>query len=151
MEPTIATIVDLFRSVHQQFRGSVREMDSDQLNWSPAPDTNSPAILVMHTLASELDTLLLVRGLTGDRDRDSEFRVTATSAADLIAALDRADELLTEHGASITEDDLMATRTRPNRDPQIALHWLINNYGHAREHLGHLQLTSQVYQQQRGG
>lgn len=150
MEPTIATIVDLFRSVHQQIRDIVRDLDSEQLNWSPAQGTNSVAVLVTHTLASELDTLLLVRDLTGDRDRDAEFRVTAPGADGLLAAIDRADELLREHGESITMEELMATRTRPNRDPQIALHWLINNYGHAREHLGHLQLTTQMYQQRSG-
>ena len=147
MEPTIETVVDLFRSVHQQLRDIVREMDSDQLNWSPAPKANSVAVIVTHTLASELDTLLLVRDLTGDRDRDAEFRTVAPGASDLLAAIDRADELLTQHGEHIIVDDLMATRTRPNRDPQIGLHWLINNYGHAREHLGHLQLTTQMYQQ----
>lgn len=149
MEPTVAIVVDLFRSVHQQLRDIVRNMDSEQLNWSPAPETNSVAVMVTHTLASELDTLLLVRGLTGDRDRDSEFRVIAPSPSELLEAIDRADALLTHHGESITADELMAIRTRPNRDPQAALHWLINNYGHAREHLGHLQLTTQVYQQQK--
>ena len=148
MEPIIATVVDLFRSVHQQLRDIVGEMDSEQLNWSPAPETNSVAVIVTHTLASELDTLLLVRDVTGDRDRDSEFRVSVPGVAELLAAIDRADELLTHHGENITGDELMAVRTRPNRDPQIGLHWLINNYGHAREHLGHLQLTSQMYQEQ---
>lgn len=151
MEPTVATIIDLFLAVHQQLRDSVREMDRKQLNWSPASETNSPAVLIMHTLASELDTLLLVRNLTGDRDRESEFRVAAASAAELLAAIDHADELLTKHGENITEDDLLATRTRPNREPQLAMHWLINNYGHAREHLGHLQLTAQIYQKQSEG
>jgi hypothetical protein len=147
MEPTIETVVDLFRSVHQQLRDTVRDMDSDQLNWSPASDANSVAVILTHTLASELDTLLLVRGLTGDRDRDAEFRTVAPGATNLLAAIDRADELLAQHGEYITVDELMAVRTRPNRDPQIGLHWLINNYGHAREHLGHLQLTTQMYQQ----
>ena len=34
-----------------------------------------------------------------------------------------------------------------DRDPQIGLHWLLNNYGHAREHIGHLELTAQLYKQ----
>ena len=148
MDATVAPIVDLFRSLHQQLRDTVRGMSSEELNWSPGPDMNSVAVLVTHTLGSELDTLLLVRDMTGDRDRDAEFQVDAGSADELLAAIDRADALLTEHGEAITAADLAATRTRPNRDPQIALHWLVNNYGHAREHLGHLNMTRQLHQQQ---
>ena len=147
MDATVAPIVDLFRSVHQQLRDVVQDAESEELNWSPGPEMNSIAVLVTHTLGSELDTLLLVRDIKGDRDRDAEFRVSAGSAAELLDAIDRADELLVEHGEAITANDLAATRTRPGRDPQIALHWLINNYGHAREHLGHLGMTRQLYRQ----
>lgn len=148
MESTVETVVDLFRSVHQQLRDIVRDMDSEELNWFPAPETNSAAVIVTHTLASELDTLLLVRDLPNDRDRDSEFRTMVPSASELLEGIDRADQLLTQHGENITGDDLMAVRARPGRGPQTGLHWLINNYGHARQHLGHLELTMQMYQQQ---
>lgn len=147
MDQTASTIVDLFLKAHQQLRDIIRDMDTDQLNWAPVPDTNSPAVLVTHTLASEYHTLLFVRDLVEERDRESEFRATATSADELLAQIDRADELLREHGEAITADDLAATRTRPDRDPQVGLHWLINNYGHAREHIGHLELTAQMYRQ----
>lgn len=148
MDATVTAITDLYRSVHRQLRDIVQDMDDDELNWSPGPDMNSVAVLVTHTLGSELDTLLFVRGLTGDRDRDSEFQSKAANAADLIAAIDRADALLAEHAEGITGEDLASTRTRPEREPQIGLHWLINNYGHAREHLGHVHLTRQLYQLQ---
>lgn len=148
MDQTASTIVDLFLKAHQQLRDIVRDMDADQLNWAPASETNSPAVLVTHTLASEYHTLLFVRDLVEERDRDAEFRATATSADELLAQIDRADELLRQHGEALTADDLAAVRTRPDRDPQIGLHWLVNNYGHAREHIGHLELTAQIYRQQ---
>lgn len=148
MEPTVATVVDLFQTVHNNLRETIRGLEREQLNWSPGPDMTSAAVLVIHTLGSELDTLYLVRGLVIDRDRDAEFQSRADSAGELLQAIDRADALLIEHAGMITSEDLQATRTRPNRDPQIGLHWLLNNYGHAREHLGHLQLSMQVYGQQ---
>lgn len=146
MEPTVTTVVELFQTTHQKLRAVVRDLDNDALNWSPGPDLNSVAVLVIHTLGSELDTLMLVRNLRSDRDRDAEFRVQSPGADSLLAAIDRADALLEEHGAAITEDDLAATRTRPGRDPQTGLSWLINNYGHAREHVGHLDMTVQLHQ-----
>lgn len=147
MDQTVATIVDLYQSIHRQFRDIVQDMDTKQVNWSPGPGLNSVAVLVTHTLGSELDTLLFVRDLQGDRDRDSEFQASAAGASELIDAIDRAGTLLVEHGERITGDMLAMTRTRPDRDPQIGLHWLINNYGHAREHLGHLHMTRQLYDQ----
>ncbi len=148
MEPTVSAVADLFRSVHQQLREIVRDQDDETLNWSPGPDLNSIAVIVIHTLGSELDTLLFVRGIQSDRDRDAEFRVHANDAEMLLDAIDRADAALIEHASAITANDLEATRTRPGRDPQIGLHWLLNNYGHAREHLGHLHVTVQLRQQQ---
>ena len=147
MDQAASTIVDLFLNAHAQLRDIVRGMDADQLNWAPAPETNSPAVLVTHTLASEYHTFLFVRDRVEDRDRDAEFRARATSAGELLAQIDRADELLREQGQALTADDLAAVRTRPDRAPQIGLHWLLNNYGHAREHIGHLELTAQLYKQ----
>jgi hypothetical protein len=147
MDSTVSSVIDLYRGIHRQLRDIVQDMDSEELNWSPGPELNSVVVIVTHTLGSELDTLLFVRNLSGDRDRDAEFQAQATNASELIEAIDRADALLAEHGEQITEDDLASTRTRPGRDPQIGVHWLINNYGHAREHLGHLHMTRQLYQQ----
>ena len=45
----------------------------------------------------------------------------------------------------ITAEDLAAVRPRGERTPETGLHWLLTNYGHAREHLGHIQLTKQLY------
>ncbi len=146
MEPTVVPVVDLFRSVHQQLREIVRDQDDETLNWSPGPDLNSIAVIVIHSLGSELDTLLFVRDLKSDRDRDAEFQVHANDADMLLDAIDRADAALMEHATAITASDLEAIRTRPGREPQTGLHWLLNNYGHAREHLGHLHVTVQLLQ-----
>lgn len=144
MEPAVTPIVDLFRIVHQHLRDVVRDQDVETLNWSPGPRLNSIAVLVIHTLGSELDTLHLVRGITSDRNRDAEFGIHASDAGMLLDAIDRADATLMEHAPAITASDLEAIRTRPGRDPQTGLHWLVNNYGHAQEHIGHLDMTVQL-------
>lgn len=147
MEPVVAAVVDLYGSVHQQLRELVTGMDPAALNWSPGPEMNSLAVLVTHTVASELDTLTFVRDVPNDRDRDSEFQVTAPDVADLLATLDRGDANLKEHGDAITSGHLEAIRERPGRPPQAGMHWIINNCGHAREHLGHAQMTKLLYEQ----
>ena len=145
MEPVVATVVELYRKVHADLREEVRGLDADALNWAPGPETNSIAALVVHTLGSEAEVLRTVRAVAGERDRDAEFRSRAETADQLVRALDAADAYLDELAAGITTEDLTAMRSRGERAPQTGLYWLISNYGHAREHLAHIQLTRQMY------
>ena len=151
MDPVVATVIELYRAVHAQMREDVRDLDPEALNWAPAPEANSIAVLIVHTVGSEAEVLRTVRAVAGERDRDAEFRVQADTAADLTRRLDAADALLDELGAGISRDDLGALRPRGDRPPQTGLYWLVSNYGHAREHLAHLQLTKQLYEARRAG
>jgi len=145
MEPIVAAVADGYRSVHDQMRNEIRGLGTEELNWTPAPETNSIATLVVHTVGSEGEIWRTVRGVPSDRDRPSEFRTRIASADDLLPLLDAADALLDELAPAVTAADLATVRPRPPREPQTGLTWLVTNYGHAREHLAHLQLTKQLY------
>src|SRR5215216_1657665 len=106
MEPSVATVVELFKEVHGAIRNVVADLDAEALAWTPGPETSSIAILVVHTLGSEAAVLRLVRGLPSVRDRDSEFVVRPANATDLLARLDEADAVLDEHAAAITAEAL---------------------------------------------
>jgi hypothetical protein len=145
MNPVMAKVAEQFHLIHSQLRDEVRGLSPDELNWRPAPETNSIAVLVTHTLGSEAEVLRVAAGVEGSRDRDAEFRVTAPDAEDLLREIDQADSYLEALAPRITADDLTAERPRGDRPPETGLHWLLTNYGHAREHLGHIQLTKQLY------
>ena len=145
MDPVMAKIAEQFQVVHGQLRDEVRDLSVDELNWKPAPDTNSIAVLVVHTLGSEAEVLRVAANVPGDRDRPAEFRVTAMAAEDLLREIDQADSYIEAMAPRITAEDLAAERPRGDRPPETGLHWLLTNYGHAREHLGHIQLTKQLY------
>lgn len=151
MEPVVAKIAEQFKAVHGQLRDEVRGLSVEELNWKPAPETNSIAALVVHTLGSEAEVLRVVANVPGSRDRDAEFLATTDDPDALLRELDQADSYIDDLAARITADDLAAVRVRGSRpEPQTGLHWLITNYGHAREHLAHIQLTKQMYAAQRG-
>jgi DinB superfamily len=142
---TIASILGaLYRSVHDQLREHVRGMDRGALNWKPLPLANSVAVLIVHTLGSEREMIRAVRSLATERDRESEFRAES-EASDLLALLDQADRELDEHLGALTAADLTEMRPRGDRPPRPGLEWLLSNYGHAREHLGQIELTKQLY------
>lgn len=143
MEPVVAKITEQFKAVHDDLRKEVRGMDTESLNWKPAPETNSIAVLVVHTLGSEAEVYRVVANVESVRDREAEFQVAETEA-DLLVKLDEADALIDDLAARISAEDLEASRPRRTSAPETGLHWLVTNYGHAREHLAHIQLTKQL-------
>src|SRR4051794_4945676 len=145
MDPVVAKIAEEFQVVHGLLRDEVRDLSVEELNWKPAPETNSTAVLVVHTLGSEAEVLRVAANVPGERHRPAEFRVSASNAEDLIKEIDEADAYIEAMAPRITAEDLAATRPRGDRPPETGLHWLLTNYGHAREHLAHIQLTKQLY------
>ncbi len=149
MDPVVAKITEQFKAVHDGLRDEVRGLSVEELNWKPAPETNSIAALVVHTLGSEAEVYRVVAGAEGARDRPAEFLATAETPEELIQQLDAADAYIDGLAARITAADLAASKARGDRPAQSGLHWLVTNYGHAREHLAHIQLTRQLYGQPR--
>jgi hypothetical protein len=143
-----ATFVSLYRQVHDELRNEVSGLNNSAMSWVPGPDTNSISTLVVHLLGSETEVLQIVRGLPADRDRASEFSRRVEDPQELLSRIDTTDRLLEELGSQVTDDDLATLLVRPdavrNRTPRTGLFWLLNSYGHAREHLAHLQLTKQL-------
>lgn len=142
----VSTIADAYRNVHQQLREHITGAKDVALNWIPALETNPMSVLVVHTLGSEAEVWRLAAGVTGTRDRDAEFLPQQVTKQELLARLDAANALLSELASHIGPADLEAIRDRPERTPHTALHWLVTNYGHAREHLAHIELTLQLYE-----
>ncbi|MCD6030616.1 MAG: hypothetical protein K0S78_2790 [Thermomicrobiales bacterium] len=147
MDPVVEKIAEQFQVVHSQLRDEVRDLSVEELNWKPAPDTNSIAVLVVHTLGSEAEVLRVAAKAPNVRDRDAEFRVSDRTADDLVRELDQADSYLEAMAPRITAENLAEELPRGDRPPETGLHWLVTNYGHAREHLAHIQLTKQLYAQ----
>jgi len=145
MDLVVTTVLGLFETVYRSLDEEIAGMDTAALAWIPAPDTNSIAVLVVHTIGSAEEVLRIVRGLPNERDRDAEFVPNDLTADALHARIGAAITYLDDVGSGITGEDLAASRPRPNRNPQIGMYWLLHNYGHAREHLAHIQLTKQVY------
>lgn len=145
MEPAVESARAQLTIIHDGYREAVRGLDQAGVNWRPGAETNSAAALVVHVAASEAVILNAIKGnAAAPRDMAAEFQATAASDTELLAKLDEMDALLDEMGPAITAADLAAPRQRPN-GTQTGLYWLIHAVGHGREHLGHIQLTKQLY------
>jgi hypothetical protein len=144
-----AVVTALFRQVHDQLRDELNGLDDAALNWVPTPGANSITTIVTHLVGSEAETFRSVAGVECERDRDAEFVGHRGTGTEVLGLLDRADDLIAELESHIDTARLNAMfplPTLPAEEVRPGLTWLIGNYGHAREHVGHVQLTTQLRQ-----
>jgi hypothetical protein len=136
-----------FLQLHNQVRAELAGLDDGGMNWVPAPGANSITTIVMHLIGSEVETLRCVAGLPCERDRDAEFSGQKLGVSEVMSMLDDADALITQVGPLIDAERTMTMLSLPILPPEekrSGLTWLIGNYGHAREHLGQMQLTKEL-------
>jgi hypothetical protein len=145
MDLTVTTLAERYKFVHQILREEIAGCTDGQVTYLPAPDTNSFAVLITHVLGSERQHWSIISGQGTDRVRATEFVRRPTTVKDLLDALDAADRLIDELAPAIDATALAKEWPRPDNEPHPGIYWFINNYGHAREHLAHLQMTKQLF------
>jgi hypothetical protein len=153
-EGATSAVLTLFGQLHEQLRNETVGLEVDALNWVPATGANSIATIVTHLVGSEAETLRSLAGLAVERDRGAEFEHAELNKIQVLTLLDQADDLISEVAQRIDAQRLEARfplPTLPVTEVRSGLTWMVGNYGHAREHLGHIQLTRQLYEARSGG
>ena len=147
-EGVTGVVIALLHQVHAQLRDEIDGLEVHALNWVPTRGANSISTVITHLVGSEAETLRCVAGLPCERDREAEFVGRTLTMAGVLELIDEADDLVTAVTPWIEADrltSLFALPTLPAGGVRSGLTWLVGNYGHAREHLGHIQLTKQLY------
>jgi len=118
-------------------------LDERQMNWRPsAPQTNSLYVLATHTMANaEANILGTLCGQEIARQRDDEFAVWSSSAADVAAQWRDLRERLTIALGRIDPEELEREHSHPRRGMLTGREILIVAARHAAEHMGHAELT----------
>jgi hypothetical protein len=144
-----SVFVALFHQVHNDLREEISGLDAKALNWVPVAGANSISTIIIHLVGSEAETLLSVAGLPCERNRGAEFAGRVLTMGEVLELLDGADSLITTVKPHLGPDRLttaIALPTLPAEEVRSGLTWIVGNYGHAREHVGHIQLTKQLYE-----
>ena len=138
------------RSQHVALKQTLLEAPAAALDWSPTPDANSLTVLVVHVAGAQRYLLGdLLERRSSQRNRDSEFSTHQVDAASLIALLDAAMAEATAFIEPLTLDDLAQERYSARHDRNFTVAWLLNHaLEHAAQHVGHAQLTRQLWDQQ---
>lgn len=154
MSDPVAAICDASRATlhtqHATWREVVAGLGPDALNWKPGQDTNSIAALLSHSLESERFQVATAADTEIPREREAMFRVTVSSADELLSLLDEMEKDVDGHIAVLNGDHLSQEITRTPRT-RTGIAWLLNAIAHSREHIGQAYLTRQLWEQQARG
>lgn len=122
-------------------------MDAARLSWTPpAPDTNSVAVLVVHTLGNAEENILeTLCGQSVQRDRESEFLNCSTTINELQERWSHLRPRLEAALAQPTQVDIESAHAHPRRGTVSGREILIVVGRHAAEHLGQAELTRDLW------
>jgi hypothetical protein len=148
MEPFFADYLERLQSLHEDLKKTVRELPQAALDWVPGPDMNSLGVLIYHATGAE-------RYWIGDvacqdpsgRNRAAEFEVRGLDAAKLAERLDQSLVYVKGVVEKLTLDNLKQTRISTRDDRNFTAGWaLAHALEHTALHLGHAQVTRQLWE-----
>lgn len=130
----------------------IEGIDGEALNWKPpAPEANSLYVLGTHIIGNVRQNILVVLGgAPDDRDRDAEFEASGASAREIFDRWAEVKEQITARLAELDGAILDQEYDHPRRGKTSGRELLINAIAHANEHIGHAELTRQLYDARNG-
>ena len=137
--------------LRKQIQDAIQGLNEEAVNWRPLPkDTNSIYAILCHLIGSDKFWVKqIISGEAFTRDREAEFR----ASGHLSEVLDRwqkatmANENLLHR---LNTSQLGETRTVPTRPEwgSVTVRWcILHLISHYAVHLGHIQLTRQLWDQ----
>ena len=135
--------------LHEGFKREINSLPTAALDWSPGEEMNSIAVLTAHTAgAARFIIGEVVGGQPAHRNRDVEFQASDLDSAALNAYL---DDALAQHKQvldALQLADLEAARFSTRHKREVTVMWaLIHALEHTATHLGHVQMTRQLWDQ----
>jgi len=151
MHPEAAAYLERIDDVRSQVANLLADLPPEALNWRPIAGsddhaTNSLAVLATHLAGAEHFWIAeVVAGYPATRDRDLEFKAEVGGAGPL---LDRLAEVAAETKSVLSNLSAEALgETRLVRERVVPVRWaLLHVIDHSSLHLGHIQLTYQLWQ-----
>ena len=151
MEAEIQGYLTELNILREQIRGAVRELSDEGANWHPLPEaTNSIYAILAHLMDVDHFWVFQVIGEKDlKHDRDAVFRAFGNLKELLIRWEKSWVEIETTLG-KLTPAQLLESSPSPMpaRNETLTIQWIILHLiSHYAIHLGHIQLTRQLWEQ----
>jgi uncharacterized damage-inducible protein DinB len=148
MEPEVQGYLTSFNMKRRQIRDAIKGLDDEAANWHPlSKDTNSIYAILSHlTGAQSIWIKQIIAGIPVQRDREAELRSSGRleDAVQHWEAMDQEVDAILE---KLTASQLRETRKAQLSGDVTVQGCILFQITHYAEHLGHIQLTRQAWEQ----
>ncbi len=150
--------LDRLAYIHSDYKKAIAGLSVEALDWVPGTDMNSLCVLVVHTMGAQRFLVGDVAShISSNRVRSTEFEAKGLDEASLIKRLDDTFAFTREAVSKFTLDDLSAIRELPagaNKPATsmdtLTVGWALEHaLSHSALHLGHAQITRQLWDQRK--
>jgi uncharacterized damage-inducible protein DinB len=146
-----AAYLERIEDLRQQIGSILQTLPQEALNWQPDERSedhamNSIAVLATHAAGAEHFWIgEVVGGLPATRDRTAEFETVVGDTAVLQQTLDKVSQQTRTVLRGLIQEDVDGTRQA--RDREVPTRWaILHVIDHTALHLGHIQITAQLWQ-----
>jgi uncharacterized damage-inducible protein DinB len=136
--------------LRDQVESLLEGLPQEALDWRPIEGagelaTNSLTAMVVHLVGSEAHWMKeVIAGKKIVRDRDAEFVTKGLNVSELQAQIGAAGKVTMEILSALTEKQL--EESREWRERSVSVRWcILHVIEHYAQHLGHMQLTRQLW------
>jgi uncharacterized damage-inducible protein DinB len=151
MTPEINGYLGLIEDLRGQVADLIANLPAEALNWRPVEGqdehaTNSLAVMAAHVAGAEHFWIYEVCGQQPPtRDRPAEFKTAVDGPGPLLARLAEVGEETRRIFSGLTGSKL--DEIRQVQDRQVGVRWgILHVIDHTALHLGHMQITYQLWQ-----
>lgn len=149
MEQFFVDYLERLKSLLHEFEVAIADVPPDGLNWTPGPEMNSMAVLIVHTAGSTRFWIGdIALGDSSNRDRSSEFAAHELDAAALRARLTDLETYVENALPRLTDLAEVRPVNRFDQETTTVAWALLHALEHAAQHVGHVQMTHQLWEQQ---
>lgn len=148
MDALAAATLHRLEELHNSIKAVVAALPVEALDWSPAPEVNSVAVLVAHVCGSEHFWIgEKIGGTPAHRDRAAEFAVSKLDRSALLALLDDALAMAARSLAALTPATLSQPAGVSSRGFAYDVAWALQHaLEHVALHTGHVELMRQWWE-----
>jgi uncharacterized damage-inducible protein DinB len=132
--------------LQQRLHRSTRDLPAEAMDWLPGPEMSSVAVLLAHITGLVREGIDIALDVPPGRVRAQEFQTRGVPSAEMLRRLDAAIDHARGGLPRLGLEDL--DKERQDEDGTVTCGWaLLHALEHAYMHLGHVQITCQLWKQ----
>jgi len=141
-----ADYLERLEGLQRRLHKDVQDLPAEAMDWLPGPAMNSVAVLLAHIAGVLHEGIDIALDDPPSRVRAQEFQTRGVLSAEMLRRLDAVIDYARSALPRLGLEDL--DQERKDEDATITCGWaLLHALEHAYLHLGHVQLTCQMWRQ----